>query len=61
MEGQQPALQLRPEVASLNMGSMHVGLYERFGRVTALKHDWELPYPAGWPTGGFTDLGAGWA
>src|SRR5438093_6566649 len=28
----QPALQLKPEVASLNMGSMNFGLYEMLGR-----------------------------
>ena len=28
----QPALQLRPELASLNMGSMNFGLYEMLGR-----------------------------
>ena len=43
----QPALQLKPEVASLNMGSMNFGLYEMIPRVTQWKHDWEKPYLAG--------------
>lgn len=43
----QPALQLKPEVASLNMGSMNFGLYEMLGRFKEFKHDWERPYLAG--------------
>ncbi|MEX2239937.1 MAG: 3-keto-5-aminohexanoate cleavage protein [Burkholderiales bacterium] len=43
----QPALQLKPEVASLNMGSMNFGLYEMLGRYKEFKHDWEKPYLAG--------------
>ncbi len=43
----QPALQLRPEVASLNMGSMNFGLYEMIGRYKEFKYDWEKPYLAG--------------
>jgi len=43
----QPALQLKPEVASLNMGSMNFGLYEMIPRYKDWKHDWELPYLAG--------------
>jgi uncharacterized protein (DUF849 family) len=43
----QPALQLRPEVASLNMGSMNFGLYEMIPRYKEWKHDWELPYLRG--------------
>jgi uncharacterized protein (DUF849 family) len=42
----QPALQLKPEVASLNMGSMNFGLYEMLGRYKEFKHDWERPYLA---------------
>ncbi|MES2509780.1 MAG: 3-keto-5-aminohexanoate cleavage protein [Pseudomonadota bacterium] len=42
----QPALQMKPEVASLNMGSMNFGLYEMLGRYPNLKHDWERPYLA---------------
>jgi uncharacterized protein (DUF849 family) len=43
----QPALQLKPEVASLNMGSMNFGLYEMLNRYKDFKHDWEKPYLAG--------------
>ncbi len=43
----QPALQLKPEVASLNMGSMNFGLYEMLARYKEFKHDWEKPYLAG--------------
>ena len=43
----QPALQLKPEVASLNMGSMNFGLYEMIPRVQEWKYDWEKPYLAG--------------
>lgn len=42
----QPALKLRPEVASLNMGSMNFGLYEMLGRHKEFEHDWEKPYLA---------------
>lgn len=40
----QPVLQLSPELASLNMGSMNFGLYELLQRFTEFKHDWERPY-----------------
>jgi uncharacterized protein (DUF849 family) len=40
----QPALQLKPEVASLNMGSMNFGLYEMLNRYKTFKHSWEQPY-----------------
>lgn len=43
----QPALQLRPEVASLNMGSMNFGLYEMLDRFKDFKRDWEGPYLSG--------------
>jgi uncharacterized protein (DUF849 family) len=42
-----PAAQLKPEVASLNMGSMNFGLYEMLGRYKEFKYDWEKPYLAG--------------
>src|SRR3989442_4790997 len=42
----QPALKLKPAVASLNMGSMNFGLYEMLGRYKAFKYDWERPYLA---------------
>ncbi|MCG8361061.1 MAG: 3-keto-5-aminohexanoate cleavage protein, partial [Kiloniellales bacterium] len=37
----QPALQCKPEVASLNMGSMNFGLFPMLNRFKDLKHDWE--------------------
>jgi len=43
----QPALQLKPEVASLNMGSMNFGLYEMLHRYKKFQHPWEEPYLAG--------------
>jgi uncharacterized protein (DUF849 family) len=43
----QPALQLKPEVASLNMGSMNFGLYEMLGRYKEFRHPWEKPYLEG--------------
>jgi uncharacterized protein (DUF849 family) len=42
----QPALQLKPEVASLNMGSMNFGLYPMLPRYRDWKHAWEVPYLA---------------
>ncbi len=43
----QPALQLRPEVASLNMGTMNFGLYEMLPRQKTWKWEWEPAYLAG--------------
>jgi uncharacterized protein (DUF849 family) len=40
-ERMQPALQLQPEVASLNMGSMNFGLYPMLNRYKEFRHDWE--------------------
>ncbi len=37
----QPALLMKPEVASLNMGSMNFGLFPMLGRFSEFKHDWE--------------------
>ncbi len=42
-----PAQTCRPEVASLNMGSMNFGLYPMLERFPALKHAWEYEYLAG--------------
>lgn len=43
-----PAAELKPEVASLNMGSMNFGLYPMIPRYKdQWKHDWELPYLEG--------------
>lgn len=43
----QPALALKPEVASLNMGSMNFGLYPMLARQKSFKYDWEQPYLEG--------------
>jgi uncharacterized protein (DUF849 family) len=40
-ERMRPAAELKPEVASLNMGSMNFGLYPMLDRFTDFKHDWE--------------------
>ncbi len=37
----QPAAAFRPEVASLNMGSMNFGLFPMLKRYKTFKHDWE--------------------
>jgi len=42
-----PAAKLKPEVASLNMGSMNFGLYPMLERFKEFKHDWERPYLEG--------------
>jgi uncharacterized protein (DUF849 family) len=42
-----PCAVLRPEVASLNMGSMNFGLYPMLNRFKEFKHDWEYPYLEG--------------
>jgi uncharacterized protein (DUF849 family) len=42
-----PAVQFRPEVASLNMGSMNFGLFPMLNRFKEFKHDWERPYLEG--------------
>jgi uncharacterized protein (DUF849 family) len=36
-----PAEKFKPEVASLNMGSMNFGLFPMLGRFKNFKHDWE--------------------
>jgi uncharacterized protein (DUF849 family) len=42
-----PAATFKPEVASLNMGSMNFGLFPMLGRFKDFKHDWERPYLEG--------------
>ncbi len=42
-----PAATFKPEVASLNMGSMNFGLYPMLARFKEFKHDWERPYLEG--------------
>lgn len=41
-----PCAHFKPEVASLNMGSMNFGLYPMLERFKSFKHDWEEPYLA---------------
>jgi uncharacterized protein (DUF849 family) len=36
-----PVMRFKPEVASLNMGSMNFGLFPMLDRFKELKHDWE--------------------
>jgi uncharacterized protein (DUF849 family) len=43
----QPASVLKPEVASLNMGSMNFGLYPMLERTKDFKHEWERTYLEG--------------
>src|SRR3954468_22877180 len=40
-----PAATFKPEVASLNMGSMNFGLIGLLNRFKDLKHQWERAYP----------------
>jgi uncharacterized protein (DUF849 family) len=42
-----PAAHYKPEVASLNMGSMNFGLYPMLDRFKEFRHDWEYPYLEG--------------
>lgn len=39
-----PAAHFRPELASLNMGSMNFGLYPMLARYPDLKHEWETAH-----------------
>ena len=39
-----PAAAYKPEVASLNMGSMNFGLFRMLGRFKEFKHPWEKAY-----------------
>jgi len=39
-----PAAQFKPEVASLNMGSMNLGLFRMLDKHRTFKFDWEQPY-----------------
>ena len=40
-------LQARPEMCSLNMGSMNFSIHTAARRITEWKHDWEQPYVEG--------------
>ncbi len=42
-----PVATFKPEVASLNVGSMNFGLYPMLGRFTEFAHAWERPYLEG--------------
>jgi uncharacterized protein (DUF849 family) len=42
-----PCAHFKPEVASLNMGSMNFGLYPMLERTKEFKFDWERPYLQG--------------
>jgi uncharacterized protein (DUF849 family) len=42
-----PAKVLKPEVASMNMGTMNFGLFPMLQRFKEFKHDWERPYLEG--------------
>jgi uncharacterized protein (DUF849 family) len=42
-----PVAEFKPEVASLNMGSMNFGLYPMLARFNDLKHPWEREYLEG--------------
>ncbi|KAF0228345.1 MAG: hypothetical protein FD175_2126 [Beijerinckiaceae bacterium] len=42
-----PCAYFKPEVASLNMGSMNFGLYPMLARFKDFQHDWERPYLEG--------------
>lgn len=42
----QAALRFKPEMCSLNMGSMNFGLYPALEKFKTFKYDWEAPYLA---------------
>src|SRR5438105_6776862 len=42
-----PAATFKPEVASLNMGTMNFGLFPMLDRFKTFKHEWERPYLEG--------------
>ncbi len=46
-ERMQPAKVLKPEVASMNMGTMNFGLFPMLNRYKEFKFDWEKPYLEG--------------
>jgi uncharacterized protein (DUF849 family) len=52
-ERMQPAFQLKPELASLNMGTMNFGLYEMLPRQKTWTHEWEPKYLAASEAGMF--------
>lgn len=52
-ERARPAIEFKPEVASLNMGTMNFGLFPMLNRYKEFKHDWERPYLEGSRSGFF--------
>jgi uncharacterized protein (DUF849 family) len=46
-ERMMPAKVLKPEVASMNMGTMNFGLFPMLNRFKTFKHSWERPYLEG--------------
>ncbi len=48
-----PAAHFKPEVASLNMGTMNFGLFPMLARQKEFKHEWERPYLEGTRAGFF--------
>lgn len=48
-----PAATFKPEIASLNMGTMNFGLYPMLARQKEFKFDWERPYIEGTRAGFF--------
>ena len=42
-----PAARFRPEVASLNMGSMNIGLFPMLNRFNTFRHEWERAHLEG--------------
>ncbi len=42
-----PAAVFKPEIASLNMGSMNFGIYPVLDKLKTFQHDWEEPYIEG--------------
>lgn len=48
-----PAQVFKPEIASLNMGTMNFGLFPMLARQKEFKHDWEKPYLEGSRAGFF--------
>ena len=46
-ERMRPAAVFKPEIASMNLGSMNFGMYPMLNRFKEFKHDWERPYLEG--------------
>jgi uncharacterized protein (DUF849 family) len=42
-----PVVEFKPEVASLNLGSMNFGIYPMLERFKSFQHEWERPYLEG--------------